>query len=170
MCWMLLRKYILKHLTADIDLVLNDINYPRASTGYLATQYLLKWPVRSEVAILSWETARAFGTPKSREWSHIKSQVEENNMQSKVLLLEQREVVVWDWILQVLQAGTLKPKHWWLWAAFMFSVHQEWKTQAGNQITATKKGKPQSNFGDVVLVLEVAMETWRLSSSTFHIY
>lgn len=53
---------------------------------------------------------------------------------------------------------------------YVFCANQEWKTQAGNQITATKKGKPQSNFGDVVLVLEVAMETWRLSSSTFHIY
>lgn len=167
---MLLWKYILKHLAADIDLILNDINYPRASTGYLATQCLLKWPARSEVIILSWEIAHAICTAKSHEWSHIKSHVEENNMQSKVLPLEQREVVVWDWILQVLQAGALKPKHWRLWAAFMFSVQIKSGKQVCNQITATKKGKPQSNFGDVVLVLEVAMETWRLSSSTFHIY
>lgn len=53
---------------------------------------------------------------------------------------------------------------------YVFCTNQERKTHVCNQITATKKGKPQSNFGDVVLVLEVAMETWRLSSSTFHIY
>lgn len=39
-----------------------------------------------------------------------------------------------------------------------------------NQITATKKRKPQNNFGDIVLVLGVAMEIWELSNLTFHIY
>lgn len=39
-----------------------------------------------------------------------------------------------------------------------------------NQITETKKRKPQSNFGDIVLVLGVAMEIWELSYFTFHIY
>lgn len=167
MCWMLLWKYILKHLAADIDLVLNDINYPRASTGYLAMQCLLKWPVSSEVTILSWEIAHAFCTPKSHEWSHIKSHVEENNMQSKVLPLEQRGRCVGlnfagasGRILEtkaLVTVGSLD----------VFCTNQERKTQVCNQIMATKKGKLQSNFGDVVLVLEVAMETWRLSSSTF---
>lgn len=156
MCWMLLWKYILKHLAAYTDLVLNDINYPRASTGYLAMQYLLKWPMRSEVAILSWEIAHAFSTPKSHEWSHIKSQVEENNMQSKVLLLEQREVVMWDWILQVLQAGTLKPKHWWLWAAFMFSV----QIKSGKHKCATKSRQLKRESCRVILVMLYLF--WRL--------
>lgn len=39
-----------------------------------------------------------------------------------------------------------------------------------NQITATKKRKPQNNFGDIVLVLGVAMEIWELSNFSFHIY
>lgn len=55
-------------------------------------------------------------------------------------------------------------------SVYVFCTNQERKTQVCNQITATKKGKPQSNFGDVVLVLGIAMETWKLSSSTFHIY
>jgi hypothetical protein len=33
-----------------------------------------------------------------------------------------------------------------------------------------KKGKPQNDFGDIVLVLGVAMEIWELSYFTFHIY
>lgn len=42
-------KIYFKALTVDVDLVLNDTNYSSVSISYLATQCLLKWPVRSEV-------------------------------------------------------------------------------------------------------------------------
>lgn len=38
-------------------------------------------------------------------------------------------------------------------STYVFCTDQERKTQVCDQIAATKKGKPQSNFGDVVLVL-----------------
>lgn len=38
---------------------------------------------------------------------------------------------------------------------YVFCTNQERKTQVCDQITATKNGKPQSNFGDVVLVLKL---------------
>lgn len=64
---------------------------------------------------------------------------------------------------------TLKTKSWLQWAVFFVQIRSG-KTWACNQITATKKRKPQSNFGDIVLVLGVAMEIWELSYFTFHIY
>lgn len=66
---------------------------------------------------------------------------------------------------------SLKPKYWLQWAESLFSVQiRSGKTWVCNQITATKKSNPQNNFGDIVLLLGVAMEIWELSSFTFHIY
>lgn len=141
-------KIYFKALTVDLDLVLNDTNYPSVSIGYLATQCLLKWPVRSEVTYFSDEQPLHF----AYQQPNIK---QENNTQSKFLLLEWRVSFV-DLNFAGASGRDLETKALvTVGSIYVFCTNQERKTQVCNQITATKNGKPQSNFGDDVLVLEL---------------